>query len=371
MHSCSGLKVTPMAAYKDRVEQDLDRWIAAGLVAPEHRAAILATLPQSRRLDAATALAWVGGALLGVAIIAFVAANWEVLPKLVRFALLLLTFLGLAAAGAWAAHRARALTANILVMLAALVFAASIGLTGQIFDIAGNPAAAAHAAGAAALALGMAGRSTGAAIAGLVFVALGDLADGQWFSGIGAEAPWSLFAAPLGAYLALRWSSAPLAHAGALGVIYCFSWFGARMESEAGVFAFLAMVMAGMAAVARWLSAQGRPFASVFYGWFAAAALLFLAIAGYLPWFGGEASVAGAVAHRIVWLAASGALVALGRFDRHTLVSTIGALSLIVAVFALLGDLGLELLSAAAVFFVCAIAALAAGLFLRRKDARP
>ena len=55
-----------MAAYKDRVKQDLDRWIASGLVDAGKRDAILATLPETRRMDAATALAWVGGVLLGL-----------------------------------------------------------------------------------------------------------------------------------------------------------------------------------------------------------------------------------------------------------------------------------------------------------------
>jgi len=358
-----------MADYKDRIAQDLDRWIAAGLVEPERRAAILASVPDPRRLDAATALAWVGALLLGAAVIAFIAANWDGLPKLARFALLLTAFAGLASGGAWAAYKERALTANVLVMLATLVFAASIGLTGQIFDIAGDPRAAAHAAGVAGLALGMAGRSTGAAIAGLIFIAIGDFADRTWFSGIDADAPWMLFAAPLGAYLALRWSSAPLAHAGALGVIYCFAWFGARAEADASVFVFLSLGMAGMAAAARWLHAQGRDFANVFYGWFAAAAILFFAIAGYLPWFGDEAEAAAGLAHRVVWLAVYGGLVALGRFDRHIFVTALGTLSLIAAMMALLSDLGLDLLSAAAVFFVCAIAALVTGLALRRKDA--
>src|SRR5215204_4879951 len=96
-----------MAAYKERVAQDLDRWIAAGHVSADKRTAILASIPDARRLDAATALAWVGGLLLGIAIIAFVAANWDVLPKLAQFGLLLLFFLALSGAAAWAAHKER------------------------------------------------------------------------------------------------------------------------------------------------------------------------------------------------------------------------------------------------------------------------
>lgn len=356
-----------MTSYRDRVKQDLDRWIAGGLVAPDKRDAILATLPEARRIDAATALAWVGGVLLGVAVIAFIAANWDVLPRIGRFALVLAAFLALAGAGAWAAHKARPILSNIALTIAALVFAAAIGLTGQIFDIAGDPRTAAYGAGVAAFALALAGRSTGAATVGLVFIGLGDFTDRQWFAGSNSDAPWMLGAAPLGAYLALRWGSAPLAHVSALAIIYCFGWFAARMEAEAGVFLFLSIGMAAMAAGARWLYAQERAYAGVFYGWFAWGALLLFAIAGYLPWFGEEGSRSAGLAHRLVWLAASGGLIALGRFDRHALVTAVGVLSLIGAICALLMDLGLDLLAAAGVFLVCAIVALVAGLALRRK----
>ena len=355
-----------MAAYKDRVQQDLDRWIGAGLVDADQRAAILATIPETRRMDAATALAWVGSVLLGIAIIAFVAANWDFTPKLVRFAVLLAAFLTLAGGGAWASHKERPTLCNILLTLAALVFAASIGLTGQIFDIAGDPRSAAYGAGVAGFALAIAGRSTGAALVGLIFIALGDFTDRQWFAGAESEAPWMLIGAPLAAYLALRWGSAALAHASALAIIYCFGWFAAKVEAQASVFLFLAILLGAMAATARWLHTQERPFAGVFYGWFTAGALFFFAIAGYLPWFGSEAGNGG-IAHRIVWLAASGGALALGRFDRHGLVTAIGVLSIIVAICALLSDLGLDLLAAAGVFLVCAVAALIAGLVLRNK----
>jgi uncharacterized membrane protein len=317
-------------------------------------------------MDAATALAWVGGVLLGIAIIAFVAANWDVTPKLVRFAVLLIAFLSLAGGAAWAAQEERPTLCNILLTVAALVFAASIGLTGQIFDIAGDPRSAAYGAGVAGFALAAAGRSTGAALVGLIFIALGDFTDRQWFAGAESEAPWMLIGAPLAAYLALRWSSGALAHASALAIIYCFGWFAAKTEAEASIFLFLAILMGAMAAGARWLHAQDRPFAGVFYGWFTAGALFFFAVAGYLPWFG-DAGGNGGIAHRIVWLAASGGVLALGRFDRHGLVTAIGVLSIIAAICALLSDLGLDLLAAAGVFLVCAVAALIAGLFLRSK----
>jgi len=356
-----------MAAYKERVQKDLDRWIAAGHVSADKRAIILASIPDARKLDAATALAWVGGLLLGVAVIAFIAANWDEMARLARFALLLVLFFAFAGAGAWAAHKERPIFSNISLMIASLVFAASIGLTGQIFDIAGDPRAAFYGAGVAALALALAGRSTGAATVGLVLVALGDFTEREWFSGLDADAPWMLFAAPLGAYLALRWASAPLAHVSALAILYCFGWFAARIEAEAAVLVFLSIIMAGMAAGARWLFQQGRAFASVFYGWFAWGALLLFAFAGYLPWFGSEGGQMAGLIHRVVWLAASGAVLALGRNDSHALVSAVGVLSMIGAICGLLADLGLDLLAAAGVLLLCALAALVAGLVLRQK----
>lgn len=356
-----------MASYRERVRQDLERWIGAGLVPGENRDAILATLPQARRLDAATALAWVGGVLLGVAVISFVAANWDALARAARFSLLLIAFLGFAGGAAWAAHRERDLLANILLTVAALVFAAAIGLTGQIFDIAGDPRAASYAAGVAGFALALAGRSTGAASVALTCIGLGDFTDRTWFAGADSDAPWLLIAAPLGAVLALRWGSAALAHISAIAIITCCFWFAAHTDADAAVFLFLAIVLSAMAGGARWLSTQDRAFASVFYGWFAFGALVFFAVAGYLPLFGGEESGAANITHRIVWLAAAGGLVALGRFDQHLMVTAIGVLGLIAAVCALLNDLGLNLLASAGVFFVCALAAMAAGLMLRRK----
>lgn len=356
-----------MPSYKQRVRKDLDRWISGGLVSADKRDAILATLPEARRIDAATALAWMGGVLLGIALISFVAANWDGMSRVGRFVVVLSTFFAFAGAGAWAAHKERPLLTNILVMIAALTFAGMVGLIGQIFDIAGDPRATCYGAGLAALALALAGRSTGAAVVALVLIGFGDFTEHEWFTGLDADAPWMLLAGPIGAYLALRWGSAPLAHVSAAAIIYCFGWFAARTHAEAGVFLFLSVALGALAAGARWLYLQERQFAGVFYGWFGWAALIFFAIAGYLPWFGDEGTQTAGIAHRIVWLMASGGLIALGRSDRHAIVTTIGVLSFIGAVIALLGDLGINLLASAAVFLACAIVALVAGLALRSR----
>ncbi|MCW5758474.1 MAG: DUF2157 domain-containing protein, partial [Phenylobacterium sp.] len=125
-----------MASYRTRLERDLDGWIGQGLVPAENRAAILEQVGEARRLDAATALGIVGGVLAGVAVIALVAANWSDIPRIARFATILAAFLGVAGGGAWASARGRPIVSQVCLVVAALVFAAAIGLTGQIFDIA-------------------------------------------------------------------------------------------------------------------------------------------------------------------------------------------------------------------------------------------
>jgi uncharacterized membrane protein len=360
-----------MASYRDKVSRDLDRWIASGLVPPDQRDAILATLPDARRLDAATALAWVGGALLGIAVIAFVAANWDGIPRLPRFALLLAFFAAACGGAAWAAHKQRPLLTDISLTVATLIFAAAIGLTGQIFDIVGDPKAALYGAGVAGMALALAGRSVGAAIATIIFVGIGDFQGGEWFDRALLAAPWLIVFAPLGIAMALRWSSAPLAHASAIGMLFALFWFVGRFEHQSMLALLFAIILAGAAFAARWLTQQDKAHASVFYGWATWGALMFFAIAGYIDRNYADEFMGAhtwGFAHRIAWLALSGAAIALGRFDRHAMVTAIGVLSFMGAVAALLTDLGLDLMSAAAVFFVCALAALIGGLLLRRKE---
>ncbi len=73
--------------------------------------------------------------------------------------------------------------------------------------------------------------------------------------------------------------------------------------------------------------------------------------------------------HRLAWLIVAGGLVALGRNDRHAPVTAAGMLGLIGAVATILMDLGLGLMSAAAVFMSAAVLAGLAGWALRAKAA--
>ena len=344
-------------AYRQRVERELDRWIAAGHVAGDKRAAMLAMVEEPRRLDAATALAFVGALLLGLATIAFIAANWDGLPRLVRFGLVLALFAAAIGGAAWAAGKQRPALANALTTLGALIFAAAVGLIGQIFDIAGVPAHALLGSGAAAALLALAGRSTGAAIAALLLIGLGALQ-------LDHRAPWLLLCAAAPAVLAAwSWKSSALAHAASLALIIAVGWLCGTSGAAIGWFLTAAVVAAIAAAGARWRArASDDAMFATFYGWAVWGALTYLVSAGLSHLDTGP----NMIPHRLAWLAASCGAIALGRHDRHGLVTSAGVIFLIGAIGALLIDLGVDLLTAAGLFLACAVVALIGGLVLRR-----
>lgn len=345
-----------MAGYKARLQKDLDRWIEAGLVSAANRQPILDSVAEGRRVDASSALAVIGALLLGAAAIAFVAANWGLIPRLPRFGLVLGLFLAVIGAAAWTSRDgARPLLTNTLLAVAALIYAAAIGLTGQIFDIAGDPQRALRSAGLAAGVLALAGRSSAAAVAALGLLGLGEFA-GEFDGG---SSRWLIFAAPVGMALAWLWNSKPLAHAsslalivGLIAVISLYERFGAQ-----GLLAGAA-VLAGLAALARQLS--DRRTALIFCLWFVWGALALYGVAGFDNLQGGSL-----IAHRAGWLVIAGGAIALGMHDRQGMITAAGVVAMIAAVCAILFDLGMGLMTAAGLFAACALIAIIAGVLTR------
>ncbi len=348
-----------MAGYRRRLERDLEGWIDAGLVPAENRAAILASVGEGRRLDAATVLGVIGGLMAGVAVIAFVAANWSAIPRIARFVLILAAFLGAAGAAAWAGARGRPVTGQVLLSVAALVFAAAIGLTGQIFDIVGDPQAALRAAGLAAVLLALAGASPWPAAIGLLFLGLGDFAGRSFFDGREPAIGWLVLAAPLAGAAALRWRSTPLAHAAGLAAIAAVSTLGVTFRSQAEL-TFLAAsgVLALAAAGLRRARDRFEAPAGVLYGWCVWGALIWFGVSGF-----GDALKG--VGHSIAWLALSAAVVVLGRHERGAAVTAAGVIGLFAAGATLLFNLGVGLLTSAAVFGGLAVVALGIAFALR------
>ncbi|MET3526983.1 DUF2157 domain-containing protein [Phenylobacterium koreense] len=347
-----------MASYKARLTKDLDGWIAAGLTPVESREAILASVAEERRLDTASVLAAIGALLLGAAAIAFVAANWGAIPRLPRFALILGLFLAVIGAAGWTARTGRRpLATNILLAVAACIYAAAIGLTGQIFDIVGDPQRALRGAGLAAGLLTLAGRSSAAGVVALALLGLGEFA-GEFDGG---ASRWLIFAAPVGMALAWLWNSKPLAHAASLAMIVgLIALLSVHERWATGGLLAGAAVLAGLAAIARQLG--GRRTAMIFFLWFVWGALLLFGFAGLTDLKG-----AGLIAHRLAWLVIGGGVITLGLGDRQSMVTAAGVVAMIAAVCTILFDLGLGLMTAAGLFAGCAVIALAAGFLARRR----
>lgn len=348
-----------MAHYKTRLTADLERWIEGGLVPAANREAILASVPDPRRVDVATTLAFIGALLFGLAVIAFIAANWGEIPRLVRFGALVLGVAGAAGGAAWAASQSRPITSNALLTVSALIFAASIGLTGQIFDLTGDPQTALYAAGAGAALLALAGRSTGAAVVAIALFMLGDGTQ----AGEADQVPWGLFAGAAGIIASVAWRSTALAHAGSVAVAVSAAYFISFLSGEGaqrGAVFFLSFLFAGLAALAQARPWSGR--SSVFFGWAVLAAMGYFVVSGLFELKDGLNIV-----HRLAWIVVSGGLIALGRTQSHRVVAGIGVLNLMAAIGALLVDLGLDLLTAAGVFGLGALIALGTGYALRRK----
>src|SRR5437868_12462406 len=89
-------------AYRQRLETDLARWESGGVISPVAAAAVRAALPPlTPGVTIAVVIAIVGGLLIAAAFLAFVAAHWTELARLLRFVMLLAGILVAHGLGAW------------------------------------------------------------------------------------------------------------------------------------------------------------------------------------------------------------------------------------------------------------------------------
>lgn len=122
--------------YRKRLKADLDRWIEAGLVPADNRAAILADIaPAPSRWSAQGAAAILGAVLLALAGLSFIAANWADLSRLVRFAIIITALWSSFAGAAIAFARRYDALGHALALLGAALFGGAIVLTAQTFNM--------------------------------------------------------------------------------------------------------------------------------------------------------------------------------------------------------------------------------------------
>jgi uncharacterized membrane protein len=128
-----------MLGYRNRLWRDLDRWRAAGWITADGEQAIRAdVLARGPSVGLPGVLAILSAVLIGFAVMSFVAANWQDMPRLVRLGLLMF--------GIWAAYamadqffrRGMTSFAHAAVLLGCSVFGASIMLVSQMYHMDGN-----------------------------------------------------------------------------------------------------------------------------------------------------------------------------------------------------------------------------------------
>jgi uncharacterized membrane protein len=126
-------------AYRQRLEADLARWEADGVITPAVVAAIRIALPPlAPGINIAVVVAIVGGLLIAAAFLAFVAAHWIEIARLSRLAMLFAGILSAYGLGAWFARASQPVLADLCAAVGAIIFGAAIALVGQMYHLGGD-----------------------------------------------------------------------------------------------------------------------------------------------------------------------------------------------------------------------------------------
>ncbi|MER8773638.1 MULTISPECIES: DUF2157 domain-containing protein [unclassified Mesorhizobium] len=133
-----------MASYSSRVRLDIARWQQAGLIDAPTADVLTRDVEANERksLSFGSILAMMAALLFGAAILIFIAANWEVIPRLVRVAALFAVILAGYVGGAVLKMRDHAAIGEALWIVAAAAFGGSIALIGQMYHLSGDEASA-------------------------------------------------------------------------------------------------------------------------------------------------------------------------------------------------------------------------------------
>lgn len=206
------------AAYRQRLNADLARWQADGVITSATGDAIRGALPPVKSVNIATVVGIVGGLLIAAAFLAFVAANWTDIPRPARFVILVAGIAASYTLGAWFDRGRHPYLADISVSVGTIVFGASIALVGQMYhlseDFAGGMMLWSAGALVAALLTGSRGALAVALAAGCIWSGMRTEEMGGvhlpfiafWMVGAGLAVAWnSLVARHLVGVAALGW----------------------------------------------------------------------------------------------------------------------------------------------------------------------
>ncbi|MDX2157778.1 MAG: DUF2157 domain-containing protein [Hyphomicrobiaceae bacterium] len=158
-----------MLRSRNRLLDDVARWQRAGWVTPEGAAAIRAELAARHSgIGLAGVLATLSAVLVGFAVMSFVAANWQVMSKAARLAVILAGMWGSFGGALWLRSRDHGALADAALLSAVAIYGAGIMLIAQMYHMDGHPPDAVLMWAGGALATGLLTRSNPAIAAALV-----------------------------------------------------------------------------------------------------------------------------------------------------------------------------------------------------------
>ncbi|MCP4734986.1 MAG: DUF2157 domain-containing protein [Bosea sp.] len=169
-------------SYRKRLEADLGRWVGEGLVSPESAATIRRSLAQEGggfKLPALIGL--FGGLLIASSVSAFVAANWEEIPRVAKLVMILLGLAGALGISARLESRGSTGGADAAATCGTLIFAAGVALVGQMYHLPTDWPGGALLVALGALIVAFLLRSNGALV--IAIVGIGCWAGGRWDEG--------------------------------------------------------------------------------------------------------------------------------------------------------------------------------------------
>jgi uncharacterized membrane protein len=185
-------------SYRKRLEADLARWVTEGLVSADSAATIRRSIGRDSGARLPALLGMLGGLLIAASVAAFVAANWEEMPRLVKLGMIFASIVAALGIAARLERQGSELGADAASTCGVLCFAAGVALVGQMYHLPTDWPGGALLIALGALAVAFLQRSDGALI--VAFVALASWSWGRWSSS-GGVLQWAF----LLAYLPALW----------------------------------------------------------------------------------------------------------------------------------------------------------------------
>ena len=237
--------------YRQQLEADLVKWVASGVISGDAAQAIRkARFSDEAKSRLPGIFAMLGALMLAASVSAFVAANWQEIPRLVRLVGILTLIAGCFFPALLLQRRGHPAIADAAVTFATLCFGAGIALVGQMYHLPGDwPAGAMLVAIGGLIAAALTGKSGPLVIA---FAAMTSWSWGRFDGSFWREIHWSflLLFVP-GLLLALGRESRLLAHAAVLALSV---WLAALLMPEGGARSFFNLVDGGLAVSAAYVA---------------------------------------------------------------------------------------------------------------------